>query len=54
MTLRTIAIAAVALVLCLGSSAQTAGKDARRKNTAMVPARIHFSGNIVGELEPCG
>lgn len=54
MQLRTIACAALALAISLSSPAQTAKHNARHKDTGKVPARIHFSGNIVGELEPCG
>ena len=33
--------------------AQARKKDAV-KTTRTVPARVHFSGNFQGELEPCG
>ena len=51
---RTLPVFVVALVLSLSSLYQVA--DARRKETSKVkvPARVHFSANFEGELEPCG
>jgi hypothetical protein len=49
---RLLLIAAVVLSVCAGSLFEVA--HARVKSTEKVPARIHFSGNFEGELEPCG
>jgi hypothetical protein len=40
-------------VTSLDGWAQARKKDAA-KQTKAVPARVHFSGNFQGELEPCG
>jgi hypothetical protein len=44
-------IAALLIILSIGSLSQIA--DAKRKDSK-VPVRISYSGNMVGELEPCG
>jgi len=49
---RTLLALVIALAVVAASSNDAA--YARRKSTPKVPARIHFSGNIEGELEPCG
>jgi len=51
---RNIILLAIVAATCLSWSA-FAG-DARKKDTAQkqVPARIHYSSNFQGELEPCG
>ena len=45
-------IASVALIVGLGLLTQSEG--AKRKEVRKAPARISYSTNIVGELEPCG
>jgi hypothetical protein len=45
-------VVAVMLAVCFGSLSQIA--YARRKDTGKVATRIHFSGNLEGETEPCG
>lgn len=42
------------LVLALGWTSFSDAANARRKGSTKVPARVHFSANIEGELEPCG
>ncbi|MBU0509919.1 hypothetical protein KKH27_13940 [bacterium] len=51
----------VAVLLAVGMSFRSGWADANvkkqpdaAKQTQAVPARIHFSGNFQGELEPCG
>ncbi|HEY3295036.1 MAG TPA: hypothetical protein VGL38_06340 [bacterium] len=44
----------IAAVIALGSSSLFSVALARRTGPASVPARIHFSSNFEGELEPCG
>lgn len=53
---RTLVIWTVVVLFAIGSVEGWA--QARKKETAKttktVPARVHFSGNFQGELEPCG
>jgi hypothetical protein len=44
----------LAVMLAVGSGSLVQVAHARKKDAAKVPARIHFSGNFEGELEPCG
>ncbi|MDD5089016.1 MAG: hypothetical protein PHI18_09515 [bacterium] len=47
-----------ALLLLIAVGSVEGWAEARKKNAAKtakaVPARVHFSGNFQGELEPCG
>jgi len=56
MKINSIAIAL--LVLAVATTSVDGWAQARKKETAKttkaVPARVHFSGNFQGELEPCG
>jgi len=49
---RLLLVAAVVVAICAGSLTGVA--HARRKDSDKMLARIHFSGNFEGELEPCG
>jgi len=49
---RSLLILAAVLVMCAGSLFEVA--HARVNDTVKFPARIHFSSNFEGELEPCG
>jgi hypothetical protein len=49
---RVLLMLAVLLALCAGLPDHVA--LAKKKNAATVPTRVHFSGNMEGELEPCG
>jgi hypothetical protein len=42
------------LVIALSWTSLSGAANAARKGNSKVPARVHFSGNIEGELEPCG
>jgi len=44
----------LALVLALSWASLSVAANAKRKSAVKAPARVHFSGNIEGELEPCG
>jgi hypothetical protein len=52
MTSSKLIIASLALIVGLGLLTQSEG--AKRKEAAKVSARISYSTNMVGELEPCG
>lgn len=49
---RLLPLLAVMFAVCIGSLFQTA--HAGSKRTDAIRARIHFSCNFEGELEPCG
>lgn len=44
----------LAVLLGFGLGAVQMAALAEKKVKATPPARIHFSGNLEGELEPCG
>ncbi len=44
----------LAALLGLGVCAVQLTAQAGHKGKVMPPARVHFSGNLEGELEPCG
>ena len=44
----------LALVLALSWTSLSDAANTKRKSSVKAPARVHFSGNIEGELEPCG
>ena len=42
------------LVLGLSWHSLSTASDTKHKGASAVPTRVHFSGNLEGELEPCG
>lgn len=50
----TIAVLALALAVTSLEGWAQARKKETAKTVKAVPARVHFSGNFQGELEPCG
>jgi hypothetical protein len=53
MKLRTLLL--LVLVLCLGLlSAAVAGEIKKKPDKTKAPVRVFFSGNMEGELDPCG
>jgi len=49
---RLLLVLAVVFAVCAGSLVDVA--HARKKDIERMPARIHYSSNFEGELEPCG
>lgn len=51
---RSLSYLLLALVLALSWTSLSDAANNKRKGNTKTPARVHFSGNIEGELEPCG
>ena len=51
---RSIPYLLLALVLALGWTSLSDAANTKCKSQVKAPARVHFSGNMEGELEPCG
>jgi hypothetical protein len=47
-------VLALLFVLVMGLSSLWAAGASKHKGAVKVPARIYVSGNLEGELEPCG
>jgi hypothetical protein len=43
-----------AMVLGVSWHSLSTASNAKHKGALPAPARVHFSGNLEGELEPCG
>ena len=51
---KTLSYLVFAVILALSWHSLSAASNAKHKGASTVPARVHFSGNLEGELEPCG
>ncbi len=54
MPLKTRTLLIVLLALAVTAFAAAEAKKPVKKPRSDVPTRIHYSGNISGDLEPCG
>lgn len=52
--MKPLSVLALLLALVLGFGSLWAAGASKHKGAMKVPARIYISGNLEGELEPCG